>query len=247
MTTSSLYCFPDLSHKDGRAAARSESLKPSFQRLALGSARGACRPRSAGAVANFWVDKTSAQVEEIEQAAYCRGFSDGEKKGFEQGERTGGEAAMKQLETLLQGLRQLLAELEGLRGREAHAFEKELVDLTLDVARKVVGREVAAGPDVVAHLLREGLSRLEHAGPLTIRMNPGDLEQLASVRPQWLKGLADPGRIRFEADPSLSVGGCFIESEAGDIDARVEQRFRVVAEALQDEASMPVAAREKGL
>jgi flagellar biosynthesis/type III secretory pathway protein FliH len=100
---------------------------------------------------------------------------------------------------------------------------------------------------VVAHLLREGLSRLEHAGPLTIRMNPADLEQLASVRPQWLEGLTNPGRIRFEADPSLSVGGYFIESEAGDIDARVEQRFRVVAEALQDEACMPVAAREKGL
>jgi flagellar biosynthesis/type III secretory pathway protein FliH len=41
--------------------------------------------------------------------------------------------------------------------------------------------------------------------------------------------------VRFEADASLSVGDCFIESEAGDIDARVEHRFRIVEEALQAE------------
>jgi flagellar biosynthesis/type III secretory pathway protein FliH len=69
-------------------------------------------------------------------------------------------------------------------------------------------------------------------------MNPGDLDRLAEVQPQLLKELTGPGRVRFEADASLSAGDCFIESEAGDVDARVDQRFRIVAEALQAEGRM---------
>lgn len=107
--------------------------------------------------------------------------------------------------------------------------------MALAVARKVVGQEIAAHPEAVAHLLRDAVRRLEHAGTLTIRMNPADLERLADVPSQLLKDLAEPGRVRFEADASLSAGGCFIESEAGDVDARVEQRFRIVEEALRAE------------
>jgi len=82
-----------------------------------------------------------ATAEEIEQAALLRGFSDGERGGYEQGERAGGEAVRKHLESVLQSLGRLLEELESLRRREARNFEKELVELVLDVARKVVGQE----------------------------------------------------------------------------------------------------------
>jgi flagellar assembly protein FliH len=176
-----------------------------------------------------------APFEDVEQAGYCRGFSDGEKRGYEQGERAGGEAAQKQLDPVVQSLRKMLGELEALRRREARDFERELVELALAVARKVVGQEVAANPGVVAPLLRDALGRLEQPGALTIRLNPDDVERLADLRPQLLKGLAEPGRVRFEADPSLSAGGCIIESEAGDVDARLEQRFRIVEEAFQNQ------------
>jgi flagellar assembly protein FliH len=186
---------------------------------------GAATGRSAAAL--------HAHAEDLEQAAFCRGFSDGEKKGYEQGERDGRDAALKQLEPLLQSLRQILAELESFRQRESRNLEQELVELALAIARKVVGREVTVRPDTVAQLMHDAIGHLEHAGPLTIRLNPADLERLSDGSLQVLKGLTEPGRVRFEADASLSVGGCFIQSEAGDMDARIEQRLRVVEEAFQ--------------
>jgi len=236
MASSSFYCFPDISRKEGRRASPSERVQPAFQRLALGPRTGGSRARPFGSPDHFR-SETAARVraEDVEQAAFCRGFSDGERKGYEQGERDGREAALKQIEPVLQSLRQMLSELESLRRREVRTIEKEGVELALAVARKVVGQEIAAHPEAVAHLLRDAVRRLEHAGTLTIRMNPADLERLADVPSQLLKDLAEPGRVRFEADASLSAGGCFIESEAGDVDARVEQRFRIVEEALRAE------------
>jgi flagellar biosynthesis/type III secretory pathway protein FliH len=39
--------------------------------------------------------------------------------------------------------------------------------------------------------------------------------------------------VRFEADDHIRAGGCLIESDRGDVDARIEQRFRVVEEAFR--------------
>jgi flagellar assembly protein FliH len=171
-------------------------------------------------------------------------LADGERNGFEQGERAGGEAVRQQLESMLQSLRQMLEELEALRRRETRSFEKELVELVLAVARKVIAQEVVAQPDSVMPLLREAIGRIEHGGPLTIRMNPLDVERLAGQQPQLLEGLVDPGQVRFVADSGVSAGGCVIESAAGNIDGRLEHRFRIVEEAMRAEARMHAGAQE---
>jgi flagellar assembly protein FliH len=244
-TDSSFYCFPDLSRKEGKGSRRMEPAAPAFRRMSSGNpAAGGSRFQSPGIGESARAGKARAEhIEDLEQAAYCRGFSDGEKNGFEQGERAGREAAQSRLEPVLQSLNQMLAELETLQRREGRCFEKELVDLALAVARKIVGRELAVKPEAVAGMLREALGRVEHAGRLSIRMNPDDLQRLADVRPRLLEGLSDPARVRFEADATLSAGGCFIESEAGDIDARLERRFQIVEDAFRAEAQADAAMR----
>lgn len=230
MTAPSFYCFPELDAGEARGASAAERGAAGFQRVAPGATIGGASAPGRAAT------RRRVPVEEVEQAAYCRGFSDGERSGYAQGEQAGGDEVRRQVESVLQSLGRMLEELEALRRKDARDFEKELVEMVLAVARKVVGQEVAANPDAVAHLLRDALGRIEHAGPLTIRVNPADLERLSELRPQLLEGLADPGRVRFEADAGLDAGGCLIESSAGDIDARVEQRFRVVEDALRAEA-----------
>ena len=234
MTLSSFYCFPNISRKEGPAAAPAARSQPGFQRLAPGPRSDGSQFRPLGGIANGRLGAAPhVHAEDLEQAAFCRGFSDGEKKGYEQGERDGRDATMKQIVPVLQSLRQILAELESFRRRESQNLEKELVELALAVARKIVGREVEVRPDTVAHLLHEAIGHLAHAGTLTIRLNPADLERLSDVSSQVLNGLTDPGRVRFETDASLSVGDCFIESEAGEMDVRLDQRLRVVEEAFQ--------------
>jgi flagellar biosynthesis/type III secretory pathway protein FliH len=245
MTAHTFYSFPDISRDNEQISALAERVQPAFQRLSWGSpVRRTCsRPfGSREPISSPYPPHPHA--EDVEQAAYCRGFSDGEKKGYEQGEHAGRESVQSQLDSLLQSVRQMLAELEGFRRQEVRTLEKELVELTLAIARKVVGREVAARPDIVADLLRDAVRRLEHAGALKIRMNPADLERLSDVLPQLLKDLGDPGRVTCEADASLSVGGCFIEGEAGDIDARIERRFHIVEEALKTEGRVDADEQE---
>jgi flagellar assembly protein FliH len=232
LSESSFYCFPDLATREGKGILRREPAAPAFRRMSPGSPASGCGLHPPGTGESLRTgSRRSGHLDDLEQAAYCRGFSDGEKKGYEQGERAGSEAAAVHLEPVLQSLKQMLQEMDALQRREYRHFEKELVDLALAVARKIIGREVAANPEAVAGLLRDALSRIEHAGSLSIRMNPDDLQRLVDVQPRLLEGLVEPGRVRFEADATIGAGGCFIESEAGDIDARLEHRLRMVEDA----------------
>ena len=110
-----------------------------------------------------------------------------------------------------------------------------MVRLALEVARKIVGREVRTDVETVAGIVRDAVNRVEHAEQITIRMNPADMQRLAELKPRLLDELAEAGRTRFEADASITSGGCRVESDSGDIDARLEQRFKVVEEAFQAE------------
>jgi flagellar assembly protein FliH len=185
--------------------------------------------------------RRTATLEEIEQNAYCRGFADGEKKGLEQGVCAGTEAAENRLCPLLDSLRKLLSELHTLRRQACADLEAELVDLALAVARKILGREVAAGPDQITGIIRRALSQVEDAARITIRLNPSDLKHLNEARPRLLADLTRTRLAHFEGDAGLDPGGCFIETEAGEVDARIQHQLQVVDDAFRAEWSKDAA------
>jgi flagellar assembly protein FliH len=227
---SSGYCFPDLSLTAEERPGNRDGSSPAFHRQAPGAQGAACRsgkPRAARSPEQAQAD--------LEQEAYCRGFSDGEKNGFEQGERAGRESATRQLENVLKSMKTMLSDLERLQTNVCRELEMETVRLALEVAHKVVGREVQTDPQVVAQLVRQALSRLERADRITIRMNPEDMQRLAALAPRMLAEITDAERVRFEADAAISCGGCRIESDSGEIDARLERRFKTVEEAFHAE------------
>jgi len=233
---STCYLFPELLRKKSDRALAAANLKPGFRRTGLGSLPGACGD-----------SETGLPVQDAEQKAYCRGFGDGERKGHELGEQAGLECAMQKLESLLTGGHKLIGELGDLHRQTCRDVEAELVQLALAVARKVVGREVSLGPEVVTRIIRQALGRVEHAGRITVKLNPADLELLADIKPQLLKGMPEAGRAAFEADKGIARGGCLIETDGGEIDARIERQFQVVEEAFRAELDQETARRERAV
>lgn len=233
---STCYLFPELLRKKSDRVLAAATPKPGFRRTGLGASSGACRDSG-----------PDLPVQDAEQQAYCRGFGDGERKGHELGEQAGLESAMQKLESLLTGGHKLIGELGELHRQTCRDVEADLVQLALAVARKIVGRDVSLGPDVVTRIIREALTRVEHAGRITIKLNPADLELLLDIKPQLLSGLPEAGRAAFEADAGITRGGCLIETDGGEVDARIERQFQVVEEAFRAELDKETARREQAV
>jgi flagellar assembly protein FliH len=167
-------------------------------------------------------------VEDIETEAYIRGFNKGEKAGF--------DAAGERIDSLQAMLTGAIEELGRIQKQIRQDGEKEIVDLALVVAERVVRQELQGNREAIAGVVREALNKVEHQQSIVIRMNPADIQFLDPSQLPFAENgdQSNSHRIRVEADESISRGGCFIETESGDVDARIETQIEIIKAAFRD-------------
>jgi hypothetical protein len=96
-------------------------------------------------------------------------------------------------------------------------------------------------------LLKRGLEHHADALVTTEKDFHNLPECLADIKPQLLSGLPEAGRAAFEADAEIARGGCLIETDGGEVDARIERQFQVVEEAFRVELDKETARLERAV
>ncbi len=138
-------------------------------------------------------------------------------------------------ECIIQALKRActLGQLENIRKEIHQEIEKEVAQLALSIARKIVCHEVKTTQEIVTCVAREALSRVDNPAKIKIKLNPDDLQFIKDTQSQFSHFLDHVDNIRFEADQSIQSGGCLIETDRGDIDARIEKQFQAIEESFQ--------------
>jgi flagellar assembly protein FliH len=154
-------------------------------------------------------------------------------KGFAQGERAGGEAAAQRADAMLRRLTDTLEELTTLRQQMIHETERQMVQLALAIARRVVHREVSIDHDLLIAMARVALERLGESAQVTVRLSPEDFEATSAARTAQWTGT----HVTVVADARIGRGGCRVESEFGAMDAGVDGQIHEIARALLGEAA----------
>jgi flagellar assembly protein FliH len=149
-------------------------------------------------------------------------------KGYEQGERAGAEAGAKRAEAMLRRLAETIQELAEVRRAMVRQTERQMVQLALAIARRIVRREVALDSDLTLTMARVALDRLGDSTAVTIRLNPDDFEATCRQRDALLAG----SHVTVTPDASVSRGGCLVQSDFGYVDASVDAQFQELARAL---------------
>ena len=168
---------------------------------------------TAQAQADDLLTKAQARVSQIEGDAYEKGMTTAQAKVAEEI-----NAAVADLR---EKLAHTVSELEPLYAMIAARAERDLVKLALEIARKVVQREVTTDPDIVLTLVRVALERLHPRAVAKVLLHPEDFEYVNARRPELSHG----STLELIADVSIGRGGCLVQSEHGDMDARLEQQF----------------------
>lgn len=168
---------------------------------------------AAQAEADHLLAEAQTRVAQIEQQAYEKGWAEARAKVDEE--------VNAAVEDLRAQLAHTLAELEPLYVLIASRAERDLVKLALEIARKVVHREVTTDSDIVLTLARVALERLHPRAVATVLLHPEDFEYVNARR----QALSSNSSLEIVADTAVGRGGCIIQSEHGDIDARIEQQF----------------------
>ncbi len=146
-------------------------------------------------------------------------------RGRIEGLDAGRREAWAEVEAKLRQLSAAIASLVELRSGVMKRAEQDLLDLAVRIAETVVRERVSRDSEMVVRALGAALAELPKGEPFTVRCHPDDAAALESA----LTGIPGAGGDwRLQMDPSCSPGGCLVESEAGDLDVRIESQLRVI-------------------
>ena len=230
-TSFRLHYFPDIPVDGQTGIRRCAPDQARFQRTQYDNNDPACADPTADADASRALARQAAlTADEREELAYKKGFDEGRAQGLSEGETAGFEQGAQKMEPLISSIKEALIQLNGIRKEIYLQIEKEVVELALAIAQKVICREVATDKETVVCVAKEALAKVDDPGKITIKMNPADLQFINETKYQLANLIGDVNNVSFEGEESIQSGGCIIETELGEIDARIEKQLEAVKE-----------------
>lgn len=166
------------------------------------------------------IARAEQNSEAIEQAA--------QEKGLQKVEEIVQEKVNENLNEIRENLSNTIENLTALETNIIEQLDDDLVKLALEIAKKVVRREVSIDREIALTLVQVSLKRLQDRTIAEVHLHPEDFAYVEANREK----LKFRGSIELVADDSISIGGCLIHTETGDIDARLQSQFDEISHGL---------------
>lgn len=156
-----------------------------------------------------------------------------EQEAEREGRAQGRQEAIREMRRRLEPLEVLLEDacrqVAAARQAVMMTAEKELVDLAVTIAERVLRSELGAHRDAAVQFARSALEVAGSRRVMAIRVNPAGYELLLEHRGELL---ASQESARLIPDPAIASWGCVVEVENGLVDARLESQLREAAHLL---------------
>lgn len=179
-----------------------------------------------------------AAAEEQAVAIRREAYEEGYQQGFAEGQARGEEAGLEQAAGAIAEAASRAENMLALARQQAvealQAAERQLVDLALAVAGKVLAREVTENPMVVLPIVQAALAKVQDQEQITVRVNPANYDFVLAARPELQAALAGDVALTVAADSSLKEGDCVVETPFGTVDARIDTQLELVTAALRE-------------
>lgn len=176
------------------------------------------------------VKEADLRVAEIEHEAYQKGYDAGREVGFKKGQA--------EVRRLIDRLGTIVGQAIDVREDIIAASEKQMVDMILMIARKVIKDEVVERKEVVLNNIREALRRIKDRDRVDIRVNFMDLELTTAHKDELIKMMESLRKVNIYEDSRIDRGGCIIETDVGSIDARISTQLKELEEAIRNAEPM---------
>jgi flagellar assembly protein FliH len=138
----------------------------------------------------------------------------------------------KQLNTALPALRRAIQDIEHAKQAWLAHWEASAVRLETAIAARVVRGELRRQPEIPLALVREALQLAAGSDQIHVHLNPGDHKALQSQVAAIVGEIARLGATEIIADPSVTPGGCRVETRFGTIDQQFETQLARIEEEL---------------
>jgi flagellar assembly protein FliH len=138
--------------------------------------------------------------------------------------RQGREQAAAAVKESAERLAATIADLSAYKRKLRMDAEREVVKLSIAIARRILNRELATDPDALEGLVHAALSRLQNREVWHVRVPASALE----VTRACIERAGVTANVSIVADASLQTGDLLIDTPAGELDASVRTQLQEI-------------------
>ena len=114
-----------------------------------------------------------------------------------------------------------------------HDLQKHVLPLALKAAKKIVGAELKLNPETIVEIVRQNLKAVTQNHHIKIYVNRQDYDALEKKKKEIKKIIDHVQTFTIEEREDVSSGGCIIETEAGIINASLDNQWRALESAFE--------------
>jgi len=161
------------------------------------------------------------------------------KIGYDEGHRVGLEKGLDEARRVLGQFENAIQDAVQQRAEMLEQAKQKILQLTIQISKKVTFDAIEIDREATVKMIEEIINQLVDRSRLRIKVHPDHLPLIEQNMDRFLGTSTAIKDLKFEADPRVRVGGCFIETPTGDIDARLSSQFEVIADTLQSGSEAP--------
>ncbi|MDR2739087.1 MAG: flagellar assembly protein FliH [Treponema sp.] len=206
--------------RDARANAGEETSRASDEAERI--------KKQAEAEAENILAEARQKAEEIESSAQAD--FDNERReavdaGFKEGREAGYTEGKAEADRLIERVQTVLERAQSRREDILVDTEGQIVNLVLLMARKVVKLISETQEEVVKANVVQALRKIKGHGNIIVRVNMRDVKLTTEHINSFIKQMEGIKGVQVAEDSTVDPGGCIIETDFGEIDARISSQL----------------------
>lgn len=168
------------------------------------------------------------RLREVQETAYKEGFEVGRSDGRNEAYQEHGadlDAKLAEFDEALASIARIKQEL--LQANEAH-----FVKFALYLAERLAYHVVTTDQEALGNLVTKTIEMAAGDEKVTISLAPPQVEFFETMRKNSSRklGIDDLKHVIVDADPSITPGGCIVQTNYSEVDARIEERVKMLWE-----------------
>ncbi|MEM7174833.1 MAG: FliH/SctL family protein [Chlamydiota bacterium] len=114
-----------------------------------------------------------------------------------------------------------------------HSLQSQVLPIALKAAKRIVGGELKSHPEAIVDIVRKTLKPVTQNHHIKIYVNKADKGFLEEEKGKLKESLEQVKTFAIEERDDIEAGGCIIETEAGIINASLENQWRALESAFE--------------
>lgn len=170
-------------------------------------------------------------LKEVQEPAYKEAYELGLHEGRQEAFNKFSAEISEQLGNLEQMLKSLeTAKIDILNFNEAH-----MMTLVFQLATKLARVEVEKNDQALVEVLRGAVSLAQDEENITVHVAPVQFDFVEELKKHNGRQFEFLKKIKFEPSEDVTAGGCIVETNYGEVDARIEQRIASLWSAMSEQ------------